>query len=533
MEDGPLLSPFDELGPSPLARQAAEALAAQLRKGALAPGLSTQCLYGPDGGKMFGVLVVRAPDGALDTLRAFSGKLAGRWELEGFVPPAFDAAAREAVEPAGDALVKALLAREETFERGELSALRAAREALLERHAREEQALRQAHEERKARRHALREGGVTPERAAALEQESRTDRAQRRHQKADRAQAQAELEARLRPLERRLAAMQRLRRVVCREIFLRLLGTYVLTNARGERRTVSELFGGVAPGGAGDCCAPKLLAAAYARGLRPLALAELWWGAPPATGGRVEGGYYPACKEKCGPLLGFMLEGLEVAPPRRFSPAKVHPSPLRVLFEDATLVVVDKPVGLLSIPGKDARVEDSVLRRLRERYPDATGPLLAHRLDLDTSGLLAAALRLEAYVALQRQFAAREVEKRYVAWVEGTVARDAGEIDLPIRVDLADRPRQIHDPVHGRRAVTRFEVLERASGRTRVALFPLTGRTHQLRVHAAHPLGLGAPIVGDRLYGHEGQRLLLHAERLTLRHPLTGERLHFESPAPF
>jgi tRNA pseudouridine32 synthase/23S rRNA pseudouridine746 synthase len=178
-------------------------------------------------------------------------------------------------------------------------------------------------------------------------------------------------------------------------------------------------------------------------------------------------------------------------------------------------------------------VTDSVLARLRARYPHATGPLLVHRLDLDTSGLLVAALDERTHAALQRQFAHREVHKRYVAWVEGLVRGERGTIDLPMRVDLADRPRQIHDPVHGKAAVTDWQVLERGGTRTRVALLPRTGRTHQLRVHSAHPLGLGAPIVGDRLYGHEDVRLHLHAEALAFLHPHTGRRVSFERPAPF
>jgi tRNA pseudouridine32 synthase/23S rRNA pseudouridine746 synthase len=174
-----------------------------------------------------------------------------------------------------------------------------------------------------------------------------------------------------------------------------------------------------------------------------------------------------------------------------------------------------------------------VLARLRARYPQATGPLVVHRLDMDTSGLIVAALDPETFAGLQRQFALREVEKRYVAWVEGSVAGDAGTIDLPLRVDVDDRPRQVFDAVHGKAALTDWRALERAAERTRVAFFPRTGRTHQLRVHAAHPRGLGTPIVGDRLYGHPAERLLLHAERLELTHPATGQRMSFESPAPF
>jgi tRNA pseudouridine32 synthase/23S rRNA pseudouridine746 synthase len=314
----------------------------------------------------------------------------------------------------------------------------------------------------------------------------------------------------------------------------RIHDTYVVPNARGERRPLRALFApGEPPSGAADCAAPKLLAHALTHGLRPLALAEFWWGAPPPSGGRVSGAFYAACRDKCGPLLPFMLDGLRIASPRAFSPPAVVTESLAIVFEDAWIVVVDKPRGLLSVPGRDASVTDSVLARLRARYPHATGPLLVHRLDLDTSGLLVAALDPRTHAALQRQFARREVQKRYVAWVEGHVRGERGTIDFPMRVDLHDRPRQIHDPVHGKSAVTEWQVLERSGERTRVAFFPRTGRTHQLRVHAAHPLGLGTPIVGDRLYGHQDVRLFLHAESLSFRHPETGRLVSFERRAPF
>ena len=194
------------------------------------------------------------------------------------------------------------------------------------------------------------------------------------------------------------------------------------------------------------------------------------------------------------------------------------------MFEDRWLLVVEKPAGLLSVPGRNRQLRDSVLTRLQARHPDATGPMLVHRLDLDTSGLLLAAKDRETYVALQRQFARREIDKRYIAWLDGDVAGDAGVVDLALLVDVDDRPRQIHDPVHGKDAVTEWRVLERTGGRTRVELMPRTGRTHQLRVHAAHARGLDAPIMGDRLYGRSGaDRLMLHAEGIGFTHPDNGE----------
>jgi tRNA pseudouridine32 synthase/23S rRNA pseudouridine746 synthase len=244
----------------------------------------------------------------------------------------------------------------------------------------------------------------------------------------------------------------------------------------------------------------------------------------------VEGEFAPACRHKCGWLLPFMLQGLEVAAPRGLGAEAHRAAPLKVLYRDAQLLAVEKPEGLLSVPGKGEALVDSVQTRLREEFPTA---LLVHRLDLDTSGVVLVALDEDTYRSLQAQFAARTVEKRYVAWLAGGVARDEGRIELPLRVDLEDRPRQIHDPVHGRHAVTAFRVLERQATRTRVELRPLTGRTHQLRVHASHPLGLGAPIEGDRLYGARGGRLMLHAEQLTFLHPVTGVKTQVVSPAEF
>src|SRR6218665_1732808 len=541
---GAFPSPFDELGPHALARRAAELLQAELRAGFIAPGLPSAMLDGAEGGKMFGVLVVREPGGRLGFLRAFSGMFAGRWLLPGFVPPLFDAEARARIESPGEAEVKALVARADAFRASpELTALRSALEEQASRHAGAREALRLRHEanrpERKSQRAELMASSLSEEdRRAALhelDQRSRGDKAEKRRSDAAGDAERQALAPKLARLERRGRALERLRHMFSRALMRRLHDTYAVPNARGERRPLRSLYvPREPPSGAADCAGPKLLAQAFAQGLQPVSLAEFWWGAPPSSGGRITGAFYPACRDKCGPLLPFMLEGLPVSPPRVFSPPARAPGELSIVHEDAWLVVIDKPGGLLSVPGKDeAAGADSILARLRARYPDATGPLLVHRLDLDTSGLLVAALDSRTHAALQRQFLHRDVHKRYVAWVEGTVQVDEGVIDFPMRVDLNDRPRQIHDPVHGKAATTRWRVLERRGTRTRVAFFPLTGRTHQLRVHAAHPLGLGAPIVGDRLYGHEDARLFLHAEALTFTHPQMGERVSFELPAPF
>jgi tRNA pseudouridine32 synthase / 23S rRNA pseudouridine746 synthase len=451
-------SPFDRAAVHPLARRAALETLELLRSHTAA----SWRLDEPGGGKMFGVLVVQARDGSVGYLRAFSGMLDGRWEIDGWAPPAFDADARDAIWIPGETEMRGLAAD----------------------------------------RRAIADDLTFVERAAALGglDSARADRS--------------------------------------RELLPLIQDAYRFANARGEVRALRALFAPSAPpGGAGDCAAPKLLAHAYRLGLRPLALAEMWFGAPPRSGDRRSGSFYPACRGKCAPILTHMLGGLPADSAPLFGADAIDASEPTLVYEDAQLVIVDKPCGLLSVPGRSALLHDSVLTRLRARYPDATGPLVVHRLDLDTSGVMLAAKDATTFSALQRLFSLRAIAKRYVAWLDGDLSDDAGVIDLALRVDVDDRPRQIHDPVHGKEAVTAWHVLDRANGRTKVALTPATGRTHQLRVHAAHPLGLDAPIVGDRLYGRqapaEGERLMLHAVSLAFEHPATGRAVSVERPAPF
>jgi tRNA pseudouridine32 synthase/23S rRNA pseudouridine746 synthase len=472
-------SPFDEVEPDPRAVVAARALMQRL------PPLAE--------GKMFGALVVEGGD----PLYAFSGDA----PLSGFVPHVYDAAVRSRIEPAADAIVKRL--------EGLLPSL-AEHQAVATGLEAERQVLKALHAERRRVRH--RPGRADP-------QASRADKRERRSFEQ---RAGAALAA-FAPLVRRRAAIERLRRLVSREAMRRIHDSYVLENALGETAPLRSLFRGEPPWGAGECAAVKLVQYAIRTRRVPLALAEFWWGPPPPGGGRVHGAFYPACRTKCGPLLPFLLRGLEIEPRRAF---RSRPAEYQLLHQDARVAVLAKPAGLLSVPGKEE--SDSVLERLRAKHPEA---MLVHRLDLDTSGVLVAALDGETYRALQAHW--REVEKRYVAWLEGELREERGIITLPMRVDLEQRPRQVVDFEHGLWAQTRWEVLERRGGRTRVVFFPRTGRTHQLRVHAAHPDGLGAPIVGDRLYGHEGERLMLHAEELTFTHPQTSKRMTFSTPAPF
>ena len=308
-----------------------------------------------------------------------------------------------------------------------------------------------------------------------------------------------------------------------------------LRNARGEEQDIYSIFTQTAhrnpPAGTGECAAPKLLQYAYLNNLQPLAMAEFWWGDSPKGEIRRHGHYYPACRHKCEPILNFMLQGLEVEPNPLLT-SNTDATQLETVYEDDYLLVVNKPAGMLSVPGKTGQA--SVLTLLQERYPDATGPILVHRLDMATSGLLLAAKDKDTHALLQKQFEGRTVKKRYIALLEGIPqAEPKGFIRLPLRPDFDNRPLQMVCYEYGKPAVTRYEIMDTENDRTRMAFYPETGRTHQLRVHAAHPEGLNCPIVGDPLYGQPADRLYLHAERLEFRHPVTGQRLQIQKEAPF
>ena len=312
-----------------------------------------------------------------------------------------------------------------------------------------------------------------------------------------------------------------------------LFHQYRLLNAYGETRDWVDIWQSyysreklrrkfpLPPGGTGDCCAPKLLQYAYLHGLHPVCMAEFWWGQPTKEELRHHLNYYPACRGKCKPILTWMLQGLKVDPdPEALGFEHME---IPTVYEDDTLLVVSKPSGMLSVPG---RIEDySVEAVMHQRYP---GSIIAHRLDMGTSGLLIVAKTIEAYHALQQQFIRHEVRKKYLALLQHP-AQGTGTISLPLRPDPMNRPRQVVDMEHGKRAVTRYEFI----GSRLVALWPETGRTHQLRIHCAHPDGLANPIVGDELYGTKSQRLMLHAAELWFRHPATGRELHLSSPPPF
>jgi tRNA pseudouridine32 synthase/23S rRNA pseudouridine746 synthase len=512
-------SPF-ATPPHPLACHAADALRERIRD---LPSLAID-------GKMFGVLVVADRDGRIGALHGFSGMLDGRWHVEGFVPPLFDAVTRDRVWPAGEAELDQITAQLAALERS--AAGPAAELVELDRsHAAALVELRARHREQRAGRRAARDATTDPQALHALDQASRGDAAEKRRLLHAHATARTALANDVAVFEARRRELAAHRAERSRQYLIELFDTYEIANARGERASLRAVFApDEPPGGTGDCAAPKLLGHAYRLGLRPLALAELWWGAPPATGGRHAGVFYPACRGKCGPLLAYMLDGLEVEPPPVFGTDAPADAALETVFEDAWLAIVNKPAGMLSVPGRSAAVRDSVQTRLAARYREAH---LVHRLDLDVSGLLLVAKDRGTHAVLQQAFADHKIEKHYLAWLAGLPSRDGGTIELALRVDVDDRPRQIYDPVHGKPAVTEWRVISRVCGRALVAMVPRTGRTHQLRVHAAHPLGIGVPIVGDRLYGQDAPRLLLHAATLSFVHPHTKKPLVVACEAPF
>ena len=327
-------------------------------------------------------------------------------------------------------------------------------------------------------------------------------------------------------------------RKMSQDLQLWLFHQYRLLNARGEEKDLVDIWQEyysrpkllrkypLPPGGTGDCCAPKLLQYAFQQGLQPVCMAEFWWGASTKTELRQHLEYYPACRGKCKPILTWMLEGLDVDPDPEALNFQQREIP--IVYEDDYLLVVNKPSGLLSTPGLiEACSVESIMQ---ERYP---GSVTVHRLDMGTSGLLIVAKSMEVYRPLQEQFVRHEVKKKYLARLEKHSSFPAsGRISLPLRPDPMNRPRQMVDMEHGKRAVTDYEFISDDL----VALYPHTGRTHQLRIHCAHPDGLGNPIRGDELYGfghsHGDSRLMLHAAELWFRHPVTQEEMHFQLPFP-
>ncbi len=487
-------------------------------------------------GKMFGVLVVEDERGELGFLAAFSGNLDGRNHHDYFVPPIYDMLRPGDFFRRGEAAISAI---NRTIKERELGEEYRSAKAALERakcdaeHALSE--LKAQLKERKKERDRRRAEG---EDSSMLILESQRDNAELQRLKRAMRDMVAEAEERYNKLYAEVEALKAERQQRSAELQMQLFAEFRILNARGEVRNLCELFAPtpqlIPPAGAGECAAPKLLQYAYRHALKPVAMAEFWQGASPRGEVRHHGAFYPACNGKCKPILTHMLEGLDVEP----NPlTQIIPAEPCILWEDSHIVVVDKPCGMLSVRGKSG--VRSVEEWAEERYAEASGPMIVHRLDQSTSGILLLAKDKATHKAMQEQFVTRIVSKQYTALLDGVVEHDSGRIDLCMKLDYDNRPRQMVAD-DGKRAITEYRVVGVYEGRTRIEFYPLTGRTHQLRLHSAHPQGLNAPIVGDDIYGHEqhadlsdGHRLCLHASRLVFTHPHTEERIVIESEAEF
>ncbi|WP_367389983.1 pseudouridine synthase [Lewinella sp. LCG006] len=493
-------------------------------------------------GKMFGVLVVKDQSGTLGYLSAFSGKLAESNQHPGFVPPLFDMLNEGSFFLTGMDILNQINDQIEQLERA--PALEQARQALAQTQDEATEKVEgfraQMKAAKKARKVNRENARITMEAKEfvafneTLRQESlqhqfyfkdlvkhwteRVAQAQEQHD-----HYQSEIDKLKEERKNRSNALQQL-----------LFAEYRFLNQAGETRSLQDIFKHTAlkkpPAGAGECAAPKLLQYAFEHQLQPVTMAEFWWGQSPKSEVRKHGNFYPACRGKCEPILGHMLAGMALDDnPMLSNRNQVQDIP--VVYEDEHLLLINKPPEFLSVPGR--HIQDSIQWRMKQKYPEATGPMVAHRLDMSTSGLMIIAKTMDVYKFLQRHFMKRTVSKRYEALLDGIVAEDEGTIDLPLRLDIDDRPRQMVCYEHGKAARTHWKVIDRKDGKTRVHFFPITGRTHQLRVHAAHTLGLNAPIIGDDLYGQIGTRLHLHAAAITFKHPVTKEMVSFEVAADF
>lgn len=487
-------------------------------------------------GKMFGVLVVRRKDnGDTGFIAAFSGLLAGKANTEYFVPPVFDLTDTNGFFKEEEANISAINEKiEKVF--GSCRFNSCMQRLYNTEHYAGEQ-LRVEKEKMKfakMMRDERRKAGVTEEEEAEMIRQSQFQKAEykrlERRLKEDIERAKEDANK----LNLEIEAMKAERKVRSAALQEKIFRNFIMLNACGERRNLIDIFNdnGIAlpPSGSGECAAPKLLQYAYMENLEPIAMAEFWIGKSPRSEIRIDGNYYPSCTSKCGPILGYMLQGLDVDEnPVAVEAGKKYVP--KIIYQDKYIIVADKPAGMLTVPGKI--VAKSLYDYIIAEFPDISGPGVVHRLDMSTSGLVLIARSKEVHEYLQRQFENRTVVKHYCAVLEGSVKDDEGIISLPLCPDVSNRPRQMVSYEYGKEAVTRFKVMERNGRETRVMFTPLTGRTHQLRVHSASSQGLGCPIKGDMIYGKAEKRLYLHASYLEFVHPVTGEKSVFESHPEF
>ncbi|GAA0885654.1 pseudouridine synthase [Sphingobacterium siyangense subsp. cladoniae] len=492
-------------------------------------------------GKMFGVLVVRNQHNELGYLAAVSGKLAGSNKHRHFVPPIFDMLEENSFFLNEEVHLNALNRKIENLETSEELANAQRNLGLLKNGWDKsldelKSKLRIQKKERKETRTKLKVTLSDAEYELLMEDmrsQSLKDKQQLQRFQYEMHLALETESNHLHQLLSTITALKEERKMRSGNLQKQLFEQYNFRNAKGQHKNVVGIFDEfdrtTPPAGSGECAAPKLLQYAYENQLTPLALAEFWWGCSPASEIRRHKNYYPACRKKCEPILGYMLEGL-VVDPNPMQQETTLDIALPQIYEDEDIIIINKPAEFLSVPG--IYVKDSVYNRILQRYPDA-GPIIIHRLDMSTSGLLVVAKNKEAHKFIQDQFIQHTIKKTYIALLDGIIEAASGLIDLPLRVDLDDRPRQMVCYTYGKPAQTKWEKIAIANNQTRVRFYPLTGRTHQLRMHAVHPNGLNTPIVGDDLYGRKANRLHLHAASITFIHPRSKQEMTFEIEPDF
>jgi len=488
-------------------------------------------------GKMFGVLIVQTEDGSIGYLTAFSGILAGKNIHPYFVPPVYDLLQPQGFFKIEEENISAINRRIRRLE--EDKKYIDLRSNLTQTTQSAQDALSIAKtqlKEAKDKRELLRKTGqLDAKEEADLIRESQFQKAEYKRLERSWKDKIASLQVEAGNWEKQIQELKAERKVRSAALQQQLFEQFRMLNYRGEVITLCDIFEQTVhktpPAGAGECAAPKMLQQAYLHHWKPIAMAEFWWGNSPRNEVRHHGYYYPACKGKCEPILRHMLQGLEVEANPMQQETERGNEKLNIVYEDQWLLIINKPAGMLSVPGKERQT--SIYDLARKAYPEAEGPMIVHRLDMATSGLLIIAKDKKTHQHLQAQFKNRSIRKKYIALLDGVVSEDEGTIELPLCPNPLDRPRQMVDTQYGKPAITYYQVLERTDKYTRIAFYPHTGRTHQLRVHAAHPSGLHCPIIGDELYGKKDKRLYLHAESIEFTHPVNGQSMCITKKADF
>lgn len=488
-------------------------------------------------GKMFGVLIVQTEDGSIGYLTAFSGILAGKNIHPYFVPPVYDLLQPQGffkIEEENISTINRRICRLEEDKKyiDLLSDLTQTTQSAQDALSIAKTQLKEAKEKRELLRKT---GQLDAKEEADLIRESQFQKAEYKRLERSWKDKIASLQVEAGNWEKQIQELKAERKVRSAALQQQLFEQFRMLNYRGEVITLCDIFEQTVhktpPAGAGECAAPKLLQQAYLHHWKPIAMAEFWWGNSPRNEVRHHGYYYPACKGKCEPILRHMLQGLEVEANPMQQEAEQGNEKLNIVYEDQWLLIINKPAGMLSVPGKERQT--SIYDLARKAYPEADGPMIVHRLDMATSGLLIIAKDKKTHQHLQAQFKNRSIRKKYIALLNGVVPEDEGTIELPLCPNPLDRPRQMVDTQYGKPAITYYQVLKRTDKYTRIAFYPHTGRTHQLRVHAAHPSGLHCPIIGDELYGKKDKRLYLHAESIEFTHPVNGQSMCITEKADF